>query len=250
MAEEGEPYYLEKVQETNIDYWKLLKHEYGTPPDYWEYSQQELQRAKLYKKVIEKYIRPTWNNRLKIAYVRGHKCFDDVYNIILNNAEPGTLVLMDYLQLMPICNSDIGQGNPRYLEIRHIMDMGIIAAEKTQSVIIAAAQLGREDRKTGGKNDDTQGWRESGDIEQTAWNLIKMTRDNDKLSYRISKARSSSGSKTAHKLNWIPNYQYMEYGGILTATEKTAINKKNKKSDDESYGTGLNYDWDKARGIK
>ena len=210
-AVDGTPCNLEKVTETNRDYWKLLKYTYGKPPSYWEYDTGEMARADLYKKVIEKYIRPTWGERLKIAYVRGRKCFDDIYNIILNNAEPGTLVLMDYLQLMPICNADIGQGNPRYLEIRHIMDMGIIAAEKTQSVIIAAAQLGREDRKSGKQSDDTQGWRESGDIEQTAWNLIKMTRDNNKLSYRIAKARSSAGSNTEHSLKWVPSYQYMEY---------------------------------------
>jgi hypothetical protein len=203
---------LERVENTNIDYWKVLKYKYGKPPEYWEYSQPEVKRAELFSRVIEKYIRPAWGERLKIAYVRGRKCFDDIYNIILKNADPGTLVLMDYLQLMPVCNSDIGQGNPRYLEIRHIMDMGIIAAEKTQSVIIAAAQLGREDRKSGSKGDDTQGWRESGDIEQTAWNLIKMTRDdNDKLSYRISKARSSEGVNTAYSLTWEPKYQYMEF---------------------------------------
>jgi hypothetical protein len=123
---------------------------------------------------------------------------------------------MDYLQLMPICNADIGQGNPRYLEIRHIMDMAIIAAEKTQCVIIAAAQLGREDRnKTGGRGDDTQGWRESGDIEQTAWNLIKMYRDNDALLFRITKARNSAGVDTAYKLDWVPAYQYIANGRKL-----------------------------------
>ncbi|MDR2729706.1 MAG: hypothetical protein LBB81_02275 [Treponema sp.] len=130
-AGKGEPYFLEAVGHTNIDYWKVLKYKYGTSPDHWEYSQQELKRAELYSSVIETYIRPAWNDRLKIAYVRGRKCFDDIYHIILNNAEPGTLILMDYLQLMLTSNSDIGQGNPRYLEIRHIMDMGIIAAEKT-----------------------------------------------------------------------------------------------------------------------
>ena len=141
--------------------------------------------------------------------------------VILSNAEPGTLVLMDYLQLMPICNADVGQGNPRYLEIRHIMDMGIIAAEKTQSVIIAAAQLGREERRAGGKADDTQGWRESGDIEQTAWNLIKISRDKDALSFKITKARSSAGVNTAYRLDWTPAYQYMTNGGKLQAREKT-----------------------------
>jgi len=221
-AREGEPYFLESVEHTNTDYWKLLKYKYGTPPDYWEYTGDELQRAELYSNVIETYIRPAWGNRLKIAYVRGRKCFDDICNIIVSNAEPGTLVLMDYLQLMPICNADIGQGNPRYLEIRHIMDMGIIAAEKTQSVIIAAAQLGREDRRKGNNGDDTQGWRESGDIEQTAWNLIKMTRENKELSFRITKARSSAGVDTAYGLDWIPGYQYMtNTGKTVSAKQKT-----------------------------
>jgi len=211
----GTPFFLEGVPQTNKDYWKALKYKYGNPPDHWEYSEKELQRAELYKQIIEEYIRPAWGSRLKIAYVRGRKCFDDIYNIILNSAEPGTLVLMDYLQLMPICNADIGQGNPRYLEIRHIMDMGIIAAEKTQSVIIAAAQLGREERRTGSRGDDTQGWRESGDIEQTAWNLIKMSRDKNALSFKITKARNSAGLDTAYKLDWIPAYQYMTNGGEL-----------------------------------
>jgi hypothetical protein len=187
-------------------------------------------RARLYKQVIETYIRPAWNDRLKIAYVRDRKCFDDIYHIILNNAEPGTLVLMDYLQLMPVCNSDIGQGNPRYLEIRHIMEMGILAAEKTQSVIIAAAQLGREERRGENKGDDTQGWRESGDIEQTAWNLIKRTREKEKLSFRITKVRNSAGADTAYMLEWIPRYQYMANAG------KTDLTKPEKK---ESKPKGL-----------
>ena len=243
-AGEGDPCYLEKVRTTNQDYWKLLKFKYGTPPDYWEFSQDEQQRANLYQKIIEKYIRPAWGSRLKITYVRGKKCFDDICNIILNNADPGTLVLIDYLQLMPICSTDIGQGNPRYLEIRHMMDMGIIAAEKTQSVIIAAAQLGREDRKGNNKGDDTQGWRESGDIEQTAWNLIKMTRDNEKLSFKITKARSSAGVGTAHNLNWIPGYQYMTYGEKQTTMDKSTKPKADNTGNNENEETGSNFNWD------
>jgi replicative DNA helicase len=239
IAGSGQPYYLESVEHTNKDYWKNLKLKYGQPPEHWEYSQQETRRAELYSQVIEEHMRPAWGSRLKIAYVRGRKCFDDICNIISNNAEPGTLVLLDYLQLMPICNADIGQGNPRYLEIRHIMDMGIIAAEKTQSIIIAAAQLGREDRRTGSRGDDTQGWRESGDIEQTAWNLIKMSRDKNTLSFKITKARNSAGVDTAYSLSWIPSYQYMTNGGKLAGTEKKIKPKPvdNKEKD---------FDWNKV----
>jgi len=247
-AKEGQPFFLEKVKRTNQDYWKLLKYKYGTPPDYWEFSQDEQQRASLYQSVIEKYIRPAWGDRLKIAYVLGKaKYFDDICNIILNNADPGTLILLDYLQQMPICAADVGQVNLRYLEIRHIMDMGKITAEKTQSVIIAAAQLGREDRKTGNKGDDTQGWRESGDIEQTAWNLIKMTRDNEKLSCRITKARSSAGVGTSHSLKWIPGYQYMAYGSKLIAPDKDASKKIANNTEiiepKETEGTGSDFNW-------
>jgi replicative DNA helicase len=245
---EGQPFYLESVKRTNQDFWKLLKYKYGTPPDYWEFSQDEQQRADLYQSVIEKYIRPAWGDRLKIAYVFGKaKYFDDICNIILNNADPGTLVLLDYLQQMPICSADVGQRNPRYLEIRHIMDMGKITAEKTQSVIIAAGQLSREDRKAGNKGDDTQGWRESGDIEQTAWNLIKMTRENEKLSYRITKARSSAGVGTGYSLKWMPSYQYMAYGGKLAAPKKAASKKKGNNTEniepEETKGTESNFDW-------
>ena len=74
-AREGKPYFLESVEHTNTDYWKLLKYKYGNPPDHWEYSQQEVKRAELYSAVIETYIRPAWGNRLKIAYVRGPQMF-------------------------------------------------------------------------------------------------------------------------------------------------------------------------------
>jgi len=112
------------------------------------------------------------------------------------------------------------------------MDMGIIAAEKTQSVIIAAAQLGREERRTNNRGDDTQGWRESGDIEQTAWNLIKMSRDKDVLSFKITKARNSAGVDTSYRLDWIPAYQYMANGGKLQAPGKNACNqRKNRKQE-------------------
>jgi hypothetical protein len=139
-------------------------------------------------------------------------------------ALPGTLVLLDYLQVMPICNSDIGSGNPRYLEIRHIMDMGIIAAEKTQSVIIATAQCG--------------------DIEQTAWNLIKMARkkenDKDALSFRIVKARSSEGGGN-FSLEWIPGYQYMEYGGKLALETKPPNKDKGKEAPEDGDKGKRNY---------
>jgi replicative DNA helicase len=237
-AEEGAPYFLETVEHTNIDYWKALKYKYGNPPDYWKYSQPELDRAELYGQVIEEYIRPTWGDRLKIAYVRGRTSFDDIYNIIINNAEPGSVVLMDYLQLMPICAADIGQRNFRYLEIRHIMDMGIIAAEKTQSVIITAAQLGREERKDDDKGDDTQGWRESGDIEQTAWNLIKLTRKDKGLSYRIVKARNSAGVGAASGLQWVPGYQFM------ANSEKINKDKSNEKEQRERANQHV---WSKAK---
>jgi hypothetical protein len=148
---------------------------------------------------------------------------------------------MDYLQLMPICAADTGEGNPRYLEIRHVMDMAIIAAENTQSVIIAAAQLGREDRnkENKGKGDDTQGWRESGDIEQTAWNLIKLSRSENRLTLRIAKARNSAGVDVACSLNWIPAYQYMEYGEKQIAPEKSVGENKN---------IGTDFDWTKLTG--
>jgi hypothetical protein len=220
---------LGEVPHTNADYWKALKYAYHKAPQNWLYDSPEITRAKLYKDIIEEYIRPVWGDRLKIAYVRGLNTFNDIYNLIIQNAEPGTLVLIDYLQLLPIIAADIGQGNPRYLEIRHIMDMAILAAEKTKSVIITAAQLGREESKGENSGDDTLGWRESGDIEQTAWNLIKIARKENEMFYRVSKARNSAGLNTVYDLQWIPGYQYMENMGEKKAAllpEKKSGNKE------------------------
>jgi antirestriction protein len=217
-------YGLKGVTHTNTDYWRALKTITGQAPEYLTFTPEEHRRGQLYKNILEKYIRPAWGNRLKIAYVRGYRTFDEIANIILNNAAPGSLVLMDYLQLFPPTTADIGidgsagSSCPRYLQIRHVIDASIMAAEKTQSVIIAAAQLGRTERKEGSNQgaDDTQGWRESGDIEQSAWNLIKMfleTNENNpdemQLSYRIAKCRSAPALGKGYILNWIPGYQYM-----------------------------------------
>jgi hypothetical protein len=227
-------YELESVRHTNIDYWRALKAITGKAPDYMLFTEKEKLRGELYNNILETYIRPVWGNRLKIAYVRGYRTFDDITNIIINNTAPGSLVLMDYLQLFPSTAADIGidgsaggnSSSPRYLQIRHTIDAAILAAEKTQSVIIAAAQLGRETRKegTGQGIDDTQGWRESGDIEQSGWNLIKMfleTNENNpaekQLSYRVSKCRSAAALGEGFILNWIPGYQYI----AITGNKKT-----------------------------
>jgi hypothetical protein len=221
-------YALNTVSHTNTDYWRALKAITGKAPDYMLFDEKEKNRGNLYNTILETYIRPAWGSRLKIAYVRGYRTFDDITNIIINHAAPGSLVLMDYLQLFPPTAADIGadgrgDNSPRYLQVRHTVDTAILAAEKTQSVIIAAAQLGRETRKEGAAlgADDTQGWRESGDIEQSAWNLIKLflevnekNSEEKQLSYRIAKCRSAAALGHGFILDWIPGYQYM------TRTEK------------------------------
>jgi hypothetical protein len=225
-------YSLSTVDHTNIDYWKAASSIMGKAPPWQTYGKEEYNRQTLYKSVWEQHIRPSLGGRLNIAYVRGLRTFEDITNIIKARAEPGTLVLMDYLQLFPPVTTDIEpdggeSGCPRYLQIRHIIDEAILAAEQTKSVIIAAAQLGRTERQGGSsKNaDDTQGWRESGDIEQSAWNLVKLFLEwnedapvEKQLSYRVSKCRSSGKLGEAYILDWVPSYQYMNI------TDKTKQN--------------------------
>jgi hypothetical protein len=243
---------FEEVHRTNTDYWRCLKAITGKAPEHMTFTPQELHRGEAYKEVLETYIRPAWGNRLKIAYVRGYQTFEEVTNIIINNAAPGSLVLMDYLQLFPPVSADAGidgsGGNlssPRYLQIRHVIDQAILAAEETKSVIIAAAQLGRETRKEGTAQgvDDTQGWRESGDIEQSGWNLIKMfletNEDNPaekQLSYRVSKCRSAPNLGEGYIMDWIPGYQFMERTeGVKAPPPWIEVKKKKPKKDPEPW---------------
>jgi hypothetical protein len=231
------------------DYENRVKDIYKGNGELITHNETEAARAELYKQVHDEFIRPAWGKRLQIAYLRGHRSFDEITNIIKTRAEPGTIVLMDYLQLFQPVYKDTLQGGeycPRYLQIRHVIDEAILAAEQTKSVIICAAQLGRTDRQSGsGKQaDDTQGWRESGDIEQSSWNLVKMflevNEDNPaekQMSYRVSKARSSHHLGEAFIIEWEPKYQHMERLGtpkpkktpwVQRAAEENAKKKKDE----------------------
>jgi replicative DNA helicase len=157
---------------------------------------------------------------------------------------------MDYIQLFPPTKKDVGDWGdkcPRYLQIRHVIDEAILAAEQTKSVIICAAQLGRADRQSGSERnaDDTQGWRESGDIEQSAWNLVKMfleVNENNpaekQMSYRVAKARSSHHLGEAYILDWTPKYQHMERTVTpkpkMTPWAERAKNEKNTAAREKS----------------
>ena len=235
----GNPRYdLENVKEA-WDYEQRVKDIYRGSGELIAHNEKEAARAELYKRVHDEYIRPAWGKRLQIAYLRGYQFFDDIANIIKTKAEPGTVVLMDYIQLFPPTKKDIGDWGdkcPRYLQIRHVIDEVILAAEQTKSVVICAAQLGRTERQGGSERnaDDTQGWRESGDIEQSAWNLIKMfleVNENNpaekQMSYRIAKARSSHHLGEAYILDWTPKYQHME--NAMIPKPKIAPWRENEK---------------------
>jgi hypothetical protein len=246
-------YNLAGVTHTNTDYWRVLKAITGKAPESMLFTREEKNRGQLYKSVLDEYIRPAWGNRLKIAYVRGYRTFEEIENIIINNATPGTLILMDYLQLFPPIAADTTGGDPRYLQIRHTLDMAILTAEKTQSVIIAAAQLGRTERKEGSAQgaDDTQGWRESGDIEQSGWNLVKMFLETNEsnpaekqLSYRVSKCRSAAALGEGYILNWIPGYQYMSITEHKKAPPSWVKTGKGKKTGASSNTKKDSYDYE------
>ena len=246
-------YGLENVKEA-WDYEQRLKDIYKGDGELIAHNEIEAARAGLYKQILDKYIYPAWGKRLQLAYVRGYRYFEDIANIIRTRAEPGTIILMDYIQLFPPMRRDAEDDHtPRYLQIRRIIDETILAAELTKSVVICAAQLGRAERKEGsGKQaDDTQGWRESGDIKQNAWNLVKMflevNEDNPaekQMSYRVSKARSSGHLGEAYVLDWTPKYQHMER--TITQKSKTTpwaqraaeerASKKRKSTTGENSG--------------
>jgi len=213
----GDPKY--KLESAGpYDYENRAKEAYKGSGELIAYNAPDAARAELYKRIHDEYIRPAWGDRLKIIYVRDHRFFDEVSDIIKTYAEPGTIILMDYLQQFKPMKIDADQDNkPRYFQIRRVIDEIILDAEKTKSVVICAAQLNRTERESEIKQaDDTQGWRESGDIEQNAHNLIKMflqvNSDNPaekQMSYRVSKARTSAHLGEAFILDWTPKYQHM-----------------------------------------
>ena len=163
------------------------------------------------KKAME-HIQTAYSNSFFIYDGRGAK-LPDIINMIKGNADPGTLVLLDYIQRMPSVPGK--EDDTSYMRMKWISDEIVNAAILSNSVIISGAQFNRMGGNTKDRDRfDDASFRESGDIEQDAHNAIGMGWLEDKQSrfIEIMKTREDAGAGIAFDIDFVGAYSYMAKG--------------------------------------
>jgi hypothetical protein len=192
-----------------------------------ERAQVETFRA--YTKKAIDHVEAAYNTNLFIYDGRGAK-FQDIISMIKGNADPGNLVLLDYIQRMP----DVPERqNDTYMRLKWISDEIVNTAIATNSLVISGAQFNRMTGGNVGGRDkfDDASFRESGDIEQDAHNAIGIGWEADKLTrfFEVLKTREDAGAGKAFFIDFIGAYSYMGIGEKWTPKQKETKTKKNDK---------------------
>jgi hypothetical protein len=144
---------------------------------------------------------------------------------LISQQEKGTLVLIDYIQRMPLTEK---VSKERYIQIKELSNALMNATTNSGVVTICGAQFNREagTDKEGNDTFNETSFRESGDIEQDAHNAIGIGWEADKKTrfYEILKSREGGETGDGYYLTFIGAYSFMEG---LQIVHKQKKRKKN-----------------------
>jgi replicative DNA helicase len=141
---------------------------------------------------------------------------DAIGQALKDQADKGTLVLIDYIQRLP---TPKGVWDSGYTRVKEISDRVLGLAAATETVILAGAQFHRSqdkehpDCKKRDTFDDTS-FRESGDLEQDAHCALGLgwwKDDPNRRFFEVLKAREGAIPKQPTELIWFGSFQYMAY---------------------------------------
>ena len=199
----------------------------------------ERAQVETFREYVQKainHIQAAYNNSFFLYDGRGAK-FPDIINVIKGNADPGTLVLLDYIQRMP---SVPGKDEDTYMRVKWISDEIVNAAILSDSVIISGAQFNRmKGQDVGGRDKfDDASYRESGDIEQDAHNAIGIGWEADKQTrfFEVMKTREDAGAGRVFFIDFVGAYSYMAIGEKYTRSQKEPKQKKEKDTAADTSG--------------
>jgi hypothetical protein len=193
-----------------------------------------------YVKMAMDHVEAVYNTNLLLYDGRGAK-FQDIISMIKGNADPGNLVLLDYIQRMP----DVPEkSNDTYMRLKWISDEIINTAIETNSLVISGAQFNRMTGGNVGGRDkfDDASFRESGDIEQDAHNAIGIGWEADKLTrfFEVLKTREDAGAGKAFFIDFVGAYSYMAIGEKWTPKQKETKTKKDDTPEGKTSGASKN----------
>jgi hypothetical protein len=159
---------------------------------------------------------------------------------------PGSLVLIDYIQRMPPADEN---DRDNFVRVKKISDGVLSAAVRTNTIIISGAQFNRTVTRDGSGNEiiETTSFRESGDLEQDAHNILGIGRLAGKGNRYIKMfaGREEMIEDNAYSLDFEGAYSYMARKEKIKAPEETPYApRKNKKNETPEQKQDTEKKWD------
>ena len=229
MASGEEKLVLNGVENTKTTFYNLLKRDDATA---------DKEFTDLQKNAIKKFKQECNSGHLIIVDGVQARTTSELIRYADKKITEGTVVLIDYVQRVPIANSN---NSMRYLELKQVSNDILKLALRKKAVVISGAQLKREDKKAEW-DVSLDSFRESGDIEQDAHNaigIIPSPFETSKKCYamKILKARegmlSRKGVKTIEYTVLNSTLKYMHIAGtdISFSTPKKKGENEDKDND-------------------
>jgi hypothetical protein len=159
--------------------------------------------------------------------------FPEIINAIEIYGDPGSLVLLDYIQRMPSADET---SRDDYTRVKKISNGVLLAAVRTNTVIISGAQFNRTVTRNdkGDEIIETTSFRESGDIEQDAHNILGIGRlaGQGNRYIKMFSGREEMIEDDAYSLDFEGAYSYMAIREKIKAPEEIKhYPRKNKKGE-------------------
>jgi hypothetical protein len=176
-------------------------------------------------------VRDFFSKALLIYDGRGAE-FSEIINAVEAHGS-GALVLLDYIQRMPPADES---GRDDYTRLKKISDGVLLAAVRTNAVIISGAQFNRTVARNsrGDEIIETTSFRESGDLEQDGFNLLGVARlaGKGRRYIKMFAGREEMIEDDAYGLDYEGAYSYMAVKEKIKAPEETR-NYQGKKKKEE-----------------
>jgi hypothetical protein len=156
--------------------------------------------------------------------------FSEIINAVEAHGS-GELVLLDYIQQMPPADES---GRDDYTRLKKISDGVLLAAVRTNTVIISGAQFNRTVARNsrGDEIIETTSFRESGDLEQDGFNLLGIARlaGKGKRYIKMFAGREEMIEDDAYSLDYEGAYSYMAVKEKIKAPEEKSRHQPGKNT--------------------
>jgi hypothetical protein len=185
-----------------------------------------------------KHIVETAYGKMLMIYDGRGAAFREITAAIEQYGNYGSLVLIDYIQRMPPADES---DRDNFVRVKKISDGVLSVAVKTNTIIISGAQFNRTVTRDGAGNEiiETTSFRESGDLEQDAHNILGIGRlaGKGKRYIKMFAGREEMIEDNAYELDFDGAFSYMAIKGKIKAPEEMPYTPRKKKQEKKNSET-------------